>query len=210
MTPATVLSTTTNVFSTFVVHYLIELGAEAYNSPTGLPSSDRARGIGAAVGLYLMTVFAQTCDHHFIGRAFVAGVAVRGCVVNCVFRRSLRLTGRARAKLPNSRMLTHISADAARLETATAFSTMSLLAPIQLVIICILLIVQLGAAALAGIGLMVGMVPVQTLIMRGIQRSRARAVKYTDARIKRTQEAIAHMQSIKFFCAWSPCEGRPS
>lgn len=37
--------------------------------------------------------------------------------------------------------------------------------------------------------------------MSGIQQSRKRAVKYTDARLARTAEAINHAQTIKLFGA---------
>ena len=55
--------------------------------------------------------------------------------------------------------------------------------------------------ALAGIGLMIIAVPFQGMIMSGIQKSRKRAVKYTDARIARSAEAINHAATIKLFGA---------
>ena len=55
-----VLSTTTTIFSTFVVRYLITHGAREWYSERGVPgytTPSQAAGIGAAIGLYLMTAF---------------------------------------------------------------------------------------------------------------------------------------------------------
>lgn len=78
---------------------------------------------------------------------------------------------------------------------------MSWTAPIQLIIVIIILIVQLGAVSLAGIGFLIIATPAQGLAMKKMLGLRRKAMIWTDKRAKLIQELLGGMRIIKFF-AW--------
>lgn len=78
---------------------------------------------------------------------------------------------------------------------------MSWTAPIQLIVVIIILIVQLGAVSLAGVGFLIIATPAQGLAMKKMLGLRRKAMIWTDKRAKLIQELLGGMRIIKFF-AW--------
>ena len=74
-------------------------------------------------------------------------------------------------------------------------------APIQLIVVVIILIVQLGAISLAGVGFLLIATPAQGLAMKKMLGLRQKAMVWTDKRAKLIQELLGGMRIIKFF-AW--------
>ncbi|PSR72964.1 hypothetical protein PHLCEN_2v11201 [Hermanssonia centrifuga] len=78
---------------------------------------------------------------------------------------------------------------------------MAWIAPIQMVICLILLLVNLGPSALAGYAFFVLCTPVQTRVMRRLMGLRQKSMIWTDKRAKLLQELLGGMKIIKYF-AW--------
>jgi ABC-type multidrug transport system fused ATPase/permease subunit len=78
---------------------------------------------------------------------------------------------------------------------------MSWTAPIQLVVVIIILCVQLGATALTGVAFLLVMTPLQGLAMKRLLMLRRKTMIWTDQRVKLIQELLGGMRVIKFF-AW--------
>lgn len=65
----------------------------------------------------------------------------------------------------------------------------------------ILLIVNLGVAALPGFALFIIVSPIQTVVMRRLFNTRKATMVWTDKRAKLLQELLGGMRVVKFF-AW--------
>lgn len=72
-------------------------------------------------------------------------------------------------------------------------------APIQLIIVIIILLVNLGASSLAGIGFLLIVTPFQTWAMKAMFSLRKKTMVWTDKRAKLLQELLGGMRIIKFF-----------
>jgi ABC-type multidrug transport system fused ATPase/permease subunit len=158
-------------------------------------------GIGMAIGLLLMQLFASACTHHFFYRGTTSGVLLRGGLITAIYRRSLRLTSRARSTLTNGKLINHISTDVSRIDFCCGFFHMSWSAPIQLAVCLVILLVQLGPSALTGFAFFVLVTPVQTRVMKSLFTIRKQSMAWTDKRAKLLQELLGGMKIIKFF-AW--------
>jgi len=53
------------------------------------------------------------------------GVLARGTLIAAIYRQSMIMSGKARAEIPNSKIVSHISTDVSRIDFATGFSHMS-------------------------------------------------------------------------------------
>ncbi|KAJ8520164.1 hypothetical protein ONZ45_g2986 [Pleurotus djamor] len=192
------------ITSPLVVRAIINFATQSYsNHRTGntdaIPSV--GKGIGLVFGLFGMQIVASLCTHHFFYRGASTGVLLRGALITAIYQRSLRLTSRARAKLPNGKLVNHISTDVSRIDFCCGFFHMAWTAPIQMVVCLILLIDNLGPSALAGFGFFILATPAQTVVMKNLFKLRRKSMIWTDKRAKLLQELLGGMKVIKYF-AW--------
>lgn len=73
--------------------------------------------------------------------------------------------------------------------------------PVELVLSIVLLYRILGYSSIAGIGVMIILLPINILIARGFSRYQKKIMAATDARIHITNEVLQNIRIIKFF-AW--------
>lgn len=112
----------------------------------------------------------------------------------------MELSGKARITITNGKLVNHISTDVSRIDFCAGFFHMSWTAPVQLIIIIIILLVNLGVSSLAGIGFLLVAVYPQGLVMKAMFNYRKKAMVWTDKRVKLIQELLGGMRIIKFFC----------
>ena len=167
----------------------------------GIEAPGIGRGIGLAIGLVFLQLTGSLCTNHFFYRSTSTGVLLRGGLITAIYSRSLRLTTRARATLPNGRLVNHISTDVSRIDFCCGFFHMFWAAPIQMAICLALLISNLGPSALAGFSVFIFLTPVQGKIMKTLFSIRRKTMVWTDKRAKLLQELLGGIKQIKFF-AW--------
>lgn len=101
---------------------------------------------------------------------------------------------------PVSGSVAHVYSDISRVDYAAQWFHATWTAPIQVTVCLILLLVQLGPAALAGFALFLLIIPVQERAMTLQFQIRKASMKWTDNRAKLLQELLASMRIIKYFC----------
>ena len=147
----------------------------------------------------ILQLIGSLCQNHFFYRSTSTGVLLRGGLITAIYSRSLRLTTRARATLPNGRLVNHISTDVSRIDFCCGFFHMFWAAPIQMVICLALLISNLGPSALAGFSVFFILTPIQGRVMKSLFLIRRKTMVWTDKRAKLLQELLGGMKPIKFF-----------
>lgn len=100
-----------------------------------------------------------------------------------------------------SAVINHISTDTARIDFAAGFVHILWTAPIQFIVIMIILIVELGYSALPGVFFLLIMTPAQALIMKKLFTVRKKSMVWTDKRAKLLQEILGGIRIVKFM-AW--------
>ncbi|TDL20293.1 multidrug resistance-associated ABC transporter [Rickenella mellea] len=158
-------------------------------------------GIGLGVALFVMQEVASLLTNHYMQITMTTGLSVRTGVVGNIFRKSLRLSGRARLDHTVGQITTMISADASRLDLVSAFVHNIWIAPVQILIGIALLINNLGYSALVGLGVLIIGFPIQFLLVRVMFAQRKKGVKITDRRVRLSTEVLQGIRLIKFF-AW--------
>lgn len=94
--------------------------------------------------------------------------------------------------------MNHISTDTSRIDFASGFFHLLWTAPVQFIVIMIILLVQIGYSALPGIGFLLIMTPAQALIMKQLFAIRKKAMIWTDKRAKLLQEVLGGIRIVKF------------
>ena len=92
------ISSIFQVISPFLTRYLIAFAAQAYRSQhTGSPAPNIAHGIGLVLGITAMQLCQSTGTNHFIYRGMMVGGESRAMLINAIYEKSLKISGRAKA-----------------------------------------------------------------------------------------------------------------
>ncbi|KLO19493.1 multidrug resistance-associated ABC transporter [Schizopora paradoxa] len=208
---ADTLKTTTPLVTRLLLTWLTESFNFHQFSTSGsqLPNTDetvtKPRGLGYGIGLgfalFAMQEVSSLLTNHFMMTTMTNGLCVRTGVIGAIFRKSLRLSGKARMSHGVGQVTTMISSDATRLDFSSQFVHNLWVAPIQIAIGIGLLIHNLGVSALVGLGVLLLGFPIQFLLVRVMFQARVACVGFTDRRVRLTTEVLQGIRLIKFF-AW--------
>ncbi|EJD45444.1 ATP-dependent bile acid permease [Auricularia subglabra TFB-10046 SS5] len=171
-------------------------------TPQLLPNAPSAgKGFGLAIGLAAMQLVAAICENHYQQRIMGVGMLMRSTLISLIFRKSLRLSGKARLDHSKGQITTMMSEDAPRFETAVFTLHHLWIAPIQLLVGIALLINLLRVSALVGLGVVVISFPIQAVLLVVMFSAIQRNIRTTDERVRLLQEVLVGIRSVKMY-AW--------
>ncbi|GAA5994171.1 uncharacterized protein JCM10292_001909 [Rhodotorula paludigena] len=199
-----VISDALLVTSPLVTRALISFGSDAYAAHRGVPGAEAQPigvGVGLAFGLWGMQILASLCLHSFFQYSAGTGVLARAALISSIYRKAMVLSGKARTVITNGRLVNHIGTDVSRIDFCAGFFHMSWTAPIQLIVIMVILLVQIGPSCLVGIAFLLIMIPPQSWAMKRMYGYRRKAMVWTDKRARLIGELLGGMRVLKFF-AW--------
>ncbi|KAK7049860.1 hypothetical protein VNI00_005290 [Paramarasmius palmivorus] len=200
------LRTTTPLLTRVILTWLVESYSfygttEEQRSALGI-SNEAPPGIGYGIGLafalFAMLEVTSLMTNHYLRLSMTIGMYIRASVIGSVFRKSLRLSGKARAEHTTGQTMTIISTDATRMDQFIMYGHNVWIAPIQLIVGIALLIWTLGYSALVGLGVLIFGLPIQGILAFIIYGQRNKGVKITDNRVRLTTEGI---RLLKYY-AW--------
>ncbi|KAJ3115025.1 hypothetical protein HK100_001489 [Physocladia obscura] len=168
---------------------------------TGISPPAHYLGFMYAIALFVVNMTSSTCIQFFFSRAAAYGMSVRAALTGAIFRKSLRLSGASRQKFNSGHITNIISTDLIRTELFILLFHLQWTFPVQIIVIVALLIHIIGVSALAGVALIISLVPFQIWVIKLLVSLRRNNAKTTDQRIKLTSETLAAIRVIKFF-AW--------
>ncbi|EJD44619.1 ATP-dependent bile acid permease [Auricularia subglabra TFB-10046 SS5] len=194
------LNTTTPLITKLLIQY-ITTAYIFHRAPAGTVPAPRAPGYGIALafGIFLMQETSSLCNNQYFFRTMTLGFLVRTSLVSAIFRKSLRLSGRARLQHSTGQITTMISADCSRLDMASGFFHTVWIAPIQITVGIALLIVNLGVSALVGLAVLCVSLPLQAIMIRRMVAARRRSVKMTDKRVRLLHEVLQGIRLLVLF-----------
>ncbi|KAJ7123757.1 multidrug resistance-associated ABC transporter [Mycena epipterygia] len=193
----------TKVLLTWLTESYIVFHATDAEKASGLLPKPRGIGfgIGLAFALFAMQEVSSLMTNHSTQNMMTVGLSVRTGIIGSVFRKSMRLSGRARLEHSVGQTTTIISTDAARLDRFSQFSHNIWVSPIQIIIGVGLLIGNLGYSALVGLGVLLLGFPLQTILVKIMFTQRKKGVKITDTRVRLSNEVLQGIRLIKYY-AW--------
>ncbi|BGP58188.1 hypothetical protein JCM8202v2_005849 [Rhodotorula sphaerocarpa] len=192
------------VTSPLVTRAIITFATDAYAARRGVPGYEAQPigvGIGLAFGLWGMQIVASLCLHSFFYHSAGSGVLIRATLIAALYRKAMKLSGKARTVVTNGRLVNHIGTDCSRIDFCAGFFHMSWTAPITLIVIMVILLVQIGASCLTGLAFLLIMIPPQSWVMKKMFGFRRKAMVFTDKRARLIGELLSGMRVLKFF-AW--------
>uniref|UniRef100_A0A8C5L1S6 Multidrug resistance-associated protein 1 n=1 Tax=Jaculus jaculus TaxID=51337 RepID=A0A8C5L1S6_JACJA len=156
--------------------------------------------------LYTALLFVSACLqtlalHQYFHICFVSGMRIKTAVVGAVYRKALVITNSARKSSTVGEIVNLMSVDAQRFMDLATYINMIWSAPLQVILALCLLWLNLGPSVLAGVAVMVLMVPFNAVMAMKTKTYQVAHMKSKDNRIKLMNEILNGIKVLKLY-AW--------
>lgn len=159
------------------------------------------QGASIALAMFGCAVVQTIMVHQYFQLAFETGMRIKGGLASTIYRKSLRLSNEGRSSKSTGDIVNYMAVDAQRLQDLTQFAQQAWSAPFQIAICMVSLYNLVGWSMMAGVVVMIVMMPVQGFVARMMRNLQKEQMKNKDARSRLINEIINNMKSIKLY-AW--------
>ncbi|XP_054688315.1 ATP-binding cassette sub-family C member 4 isoform X2 [Grus americana] len=154
-----------------------------------------------AAALSVCTLILAIMHHLYFYHVQRAGMKLRVAMCHMIYRKALRLSNVAMEKTTTGQIVNLLSNDVNKFDQVTIFLHFLWAGPTQAVAVTVLLWMEIGPSCLAGMAVLIILLPVQTCIGRLFSSLRSKTATLTDVRIRTMNEVISGMKIIKMY-AW--------
>nr|XP_055195491.1 multidrug resistance-associated protein 1 isoform X2 [Nyctereutes procyonoides] len=156
--------------------------------------------------LYTALLFISACLqtlvlHQYFHICFVSGMRIKTAVIGAVYRKALVITNSARKSSTVGEIVNLMSVDAQRFMDLATYINMIWSAPLQVILALYLLWLNLGPSVLAGVAVMILMVPLNAVMAMKTKTYQVAHMKSKDNRIKLMNEILNGIKVLKLY-AW--------
>uniref|UniRef100_A0A2K5RIC2 Multidrug resistance-associated protein 1 n=1 Tax=Cebus imitator TaxID=2715852 RepID=A0A2K5RIC2_CEBIM len=155
---------------------------------------------------YTVLLFVSACLqtlllHQYFHICFVSGMRIKTAVIGAVYRKALVISNSARKSSTVGEIVNLMSVDAQRFMDLATYINMVWSAPLQVILALYLLWLNLGPSVLAGVAVMVLMVPFNAVMAMKTKTYQVAHMKSKDNRIKLMNEILNGIKVLKLY-AW--------
>uniref|UniRef100_A0A4W3ID60 ABC-type glutathione-S-conjugate transporter n=1 Tax=Callorhinchus milii TaxID=7868 RepID=A0A4W3ID60_CALMI len=162
------------------------------------------RGYLYAVLLFVTAVLQSLLLQQYFSNCFLLGMRVRTAITAAVYKKALVVSNAVRKESTVGEIVNLMSADAQRFNDVTNFIHLLWGAPLQIMVSLIFLWQELGPSVLAGMGVIVLLIPINGMLAIRTKRLQVTwHARSPDTRMKLMTEILNGMKILKFY-AWEP------
>ncbi|XP_059865823.1 multidrug resistance-associated protein 1-like [Delphinus delphis] len=160
-------------------------------------------GYGYALALFVV-VFLQTLILQQYQRFnMLTSAKIKTAVIGLIYKKALLLSNVSRKKFSTGEIINLMSADAQQLMDLTANINLLWSGPFQILMAVSFLWQELGPAVLAGVAVLVFVIPMNTLVANRMKKLKKSQTKNKDKQIKLLNEILHGIKILKLY-AWEP------
>ncbi|XP_068002963.1 multidrug resistance-associated protein 1 isoform X2 [Melanerpes formicivorus] len=153
-------------------------------------------------GLLFVSACLQTLIlHQYFHICFVTGMRLKTAIVGVIYRKALVITNSARKTSTVGEIVNLMSVDAQRFMDLATYINMIWSAPLQVILALYLLWQNLGPSVLAGVAVMILLVPINAVMAMKTKTYQVAQMKSKDNRIKLMNEILNGIKVLKLY-AW--------
>uniref|UniRef100_A0A669DWJ6 Canalicular multispecific organic anion transporter 1 n=1 Tax=Oreochromis niloticus TaxID=8128 RepID=A0A669DWJ6_ORENI len=156
-----------------------------------------------AVLLMVVALLQSLTLQQYFQRCFVLGMKVRTALMAAVYKKALVVSNDTRKESTVGETVNLMSADAQRFNDVTNFIHLLWSCPLQIIISIVFLWLELGPSVLAGLGVMVLLVPINGFLATKARKIQIENMKFKDKRMKIMNELLNGVKILKLY-AWEP------
>ncbi|KAJ8389751.1 hypothetical protein AAFF_G00114570 [Aldrovandia affinis] len=154
-----------------------------------------------AAAVSLSSICLAVLHHLYFYHVQRAGMKIRVAMCHMIYRKALRLSSTAMGKTTTGQIVNLLSNDVNKFDEVTIFLHFLWVGPLQAGAVIGLLWYEIGPSCLAGMAVLVFLMPLQTLFGRLFSSLRGKTAALTDSRIRTMNEVVSGIRIIKMY-AW--------
>uniref|UniRef100_A0A8P0NYX7 Multidrug resistance-associated protein 4 n=1 Tax=Canis lupus familiaris TaxID=9615 RepID=A0A8P0NYX7_CANLF len=156
---------------------------------------------GYATVLTACTLVLAILHHLYFYHVQCAGMRLRVAMCHMIYRKALRLSNMAMGKTTTGQIVNLLSNDVNKFDQVTVFLHFLWAGPLQAIAVTALLWMEIGISCLAGMVVLIILLPLQSCIGKLFSSLRSKTATFTDVRIRTMNEVITGIRIIKMY-AW--------
>ncbi|XP_036250695.1 ATP-binding cassette sub-family C member 3 [Molothrus ater] len=160
-------------------------------------------GFLIAALMFICAVLQTLVLHQHFQYCIVTGMRLRTGITGVIYRKSLVITNSAKRSSTVGEIVNLMSVDAQRFMDLMTFLNMLWSAPLQIFLALYFLWQTLGPSVLAGVAVMVLLIPFNSAIAIKTRAFQVEQMRYKDSRIKLMNEILGGIKVLKLY-AWEP------
>lgn len=159
------------------------------------------KGILYAVLLFIVAMIQTVISQQYLLKMLVIGMRIRSVLVAAIYQKTLRISSTARKASSVGEIVNLMAVDVQRfMDLATTINTIWS-APLQIVLAFYFLWTELGPSVVAGLAVMVVLIPINFYIAHHCKNFQAKQMKCKDQRVKLINEILNGIKVLKLY-AW--------
>jgi len=162
-------------------------------------NEEQYKGWLIVAAIFVTQIFVTISLNNYLRLVFEVAMSIRATLIGVIYRKTLKLSNKARLTIGDGQIINLISSDSNRIQNIVRTLHFLWSGPFQLIFILVMLIRSIGVFALIGFTIFIVVIPLQGMIMKLLAKLRKQTAKLTDQRVKKTQEILGSMRVIKFF-----------
>ncbi|XP_051568184.1 ATP-binding cassette sub-family C member 4-like [Myxocyprinus asiaticus] len=171
---------------------------ESYD-PDNMPALYEAYGY--AVGVSLSTLALALMHHLYVYHVLRAGMKIRIAMCHMIYKKALCLSSTAMGQTTTGQIVNLLSNDVSKFDEVTIFLHFLWVGPLQAAAVVCLLWYEIGPSCLAGMAVLLFLMPLQTMFGKLFSKFRGKTAALTDNRICTMNEVVSGIRVIKMY-AW--------
>ncbi|KAM6415688.1 ATP-binding cassette sub-family C member 2 [Rhynochetos jubatus] len=156
-----------------------------------------------AILLFLTALIQSLCLQQYFSLCFQLGINVRASLIAAIYKKALTMSSATRKESTVGETVNLMSADAQRFMDMTNFVHQLWSSPLQIILSIVFLWGELGPSVLAGIAVMVLLIPINGFLVAKAKTIQVKNMKNKDERMKIMSEILNGIKILKLF-AWEP------
>ncbi|XP_070201853.1 multidrug resistance-associated protein 1-like [Littorina saxatilis] len=161
------------------------------------------KGYVYACAFFVVAVAGSIFFHQQFHIGMTTGMRIKSACISAVYKKSLTMTNEARKGSTVGEIVNLMSVDCQRLQDMTGYLWMVWSCPLQIVLALTLLWGQLGASVLAGVAIMILLIPLNAFLAFKSRQYQKEQMTLKDHRLKLMNEVLSGMKVLKLY-AWEP------
>ncbi|XP_028288222.1 ATP-binding cassette sub-family C member 4 [Parambassis ranga] len=157
--------------------------------------------LGYAAGMSLCTIGLAVMHHLYFYHVQRTGMKIRVAMCHMIYKKALCLSSSAMGKTTTGQIVNLLSNDVNKFDDVTIFLHYLWVGPLQAAAVVGLLWLEIGPSCLAGMVVLMFLMPLQTMFGRLFSKFRSKTAALTDGRIRTMNEVVSGIRIIKMY-AW--------
>ncbi|XP_052866594.1 multidrug resistance-associated protein 1 isoform X1 [Anopheles cruzii] len=161
------------------------------------------KGLLYAIAMFVVAGTQTLLLGQYFNRMFFVGLRIRTALISAIYRKALIISNSARKTSTVGEIVNLMAVDAQRFMDLTTYINMLWSAPLQIALALFFLWQILGPSVLAGLAVMIILIPVNGVIANMIKTLQIKQMKNKDERVKLMNEVLSGIKVLKLY-AWEP------